>query len=379
MRNTPDGAGRGRLGQSKITILLAVAGLLSLVPAHPMARTLVVAKSEPRDFSSVAAAVLTAASGDTVLVQPGTYDEWEPRGSTRYAAREGVSLSLVGATGSSKDVLIRGLCVYLLHCEAATVRAMSFDGGDCALLLSARSGEVRGCRFSGIGTSIGGAVSVQGGTTTIENCVFQGNGNIGGIWDGGALYSSAVTIARDCVFIGNLGRYGGAVYTDDDGGTVLQNCVFLKNRAEIEGGAVFMWKGGRIENCTFFDNAMSGGGAIACATEGTEVRNCIVAGTRGGTAVSCGLTLSPKCCDFWGNEGGDLGGWCTGLPGDGVFSEDPLFCNPSINDVGLTVGSPCLPGGTGGPDCGLIGAFGQQCGLIPVVRMTWGAVKNRYR
>jgi hypothetical protein len=81
-----------------------------------------------------------------------------------------------------------------------------------------------------------------------------------------------------------------------------------------------------------------------------------------GASFSCDTDANLRCCDVYGNSGGDDVGCTSDLGGN--FSADPLFCNH--DDYTLDGQSPCLPGWEhGGIDCGLIGARGQGCGTAP--------------
>jgi hypothetical protein len=69
-----------------------------------------------------------------------------------------------------------------------------------------------------------------------------------------------------------------------------------------------------------------------------------------------------RCCDVYGNEGGD---WI-GMIGDqfgleGNICEDPLFCSAAGEIFSLHSDSPCAE--ENNLECGQIGAFGIGCGV----------------
>jgi len=109
--------------------------------------------------------------------------------------------------------------------------------------------------------------------------------------------------------------------------------------------------------------------------------NCMIAFSTQGEAIYCReATSTPalSCCDVYGNVGGDWVGCIADQYGvDGNFSEDPLFCDLTIDDFTLASNSPCLPEGN---DCHvLIGAHGEGCEESPVEATSWGSIKAMYR
>lgn len=83
-----------------------------------------------------------------------------------------------------------------------------------------------------------------------------------------------------------------------------------------------------------------------------------------------------RCCDIFGNPGGDWIGLIANQYGtSGNISEDPLYCEPQLMDVGLQEGSPCAPFSPPNPECGRIGAWPVSCGSSPVSPTSWGRIK----
>jgi hypothetical protein len=92
-------------------------------------------------------------------------------------------------------------------------------------------------------------------------------------------------------------------------------------------------------------------------------------------------TFVLRCCDVYGNAGGDWGPETGGQLGqEGNISVDPFFCDLAHGDFSLAADSPCLPGNhPTGYNCGLIGALGQGCGPIALLPESWARTKVRYR
>ncbi|MCB9466578.1 MAG: hypothetical protein H6682_22975 [Candidatus Eisenbacteria bacterium] len=72
-----------------------------------------------------------------------------------------------------------------------------------------------------------------------------------------------------------------------------------------------------------------------------------------------------KCCDVYGNEGGDWTDCIAGQEGTGGnISADPLFCDREAGNVDLDWDSPCLPRDWASVEhpCGRMGARLGGCG-----------------
>ena len=73
-----------------------------------------------------------------------------------------------------------------------------------------------------------------------------------------------------------------------------------------------------------------------------------------GTVSAYGARLASRCNAFFGNASGPI----SGIPlGATDLEVDPMFCDASIDSVGLRENSPLLDA----PGCGLIGALGRGC------------------
>ena len=104
----------------------------------------------------------------------------------------------------------------------------------------------------------------------------------GGMYVMGASENNASTpIIRNCIFLNNYSRDGGAVYNNGKGGNAsptFVNCKFYSNKADLDGGAIF--NDGRhggvsspiFDNCEFSSNEGNYGGAM-CNYGGKGVAN----------------------------------------------------------------------------------------------------------
>jgi predicted outer membrane repeat protein len=225
------------------------------------------------------------------------------------------------------------------------------------------------CVFSSnFAVTHGGAISIGAQCRpTFNRCIFAANVAT----DGGAISCGghAHAIFNDCLFVDNYCYIepgsGGAVECRFNSCPTFDYCTFASNAAVDYGGAVncFMACSPLFTNCSFWSNSAPSGSAI-CGEDScfAEFDNCIIAfGLEGQAAFSqddSGPSL--RCCDVYGNAGGDWVGIIADQYGvNGNISVDPLFCDVDSGDLRLHADSPCLPGVN--PECGLIGAWPLGC------------------
>jgi hypothetical protein len=171
----------------------------------------------------------------------------------------------------------------------------------------------------------GGSLWCDWSSVLLQASVFNGNITFGD-WAGGIYLSSVATVARDhsvvadCVFIGNSGRYAGA----------LRQYAGFRDE---------------VRNCVFIDNQTDSNGAAVVASDTLALSNSIVRGTSG-------AVISGNAVVRFSNVSG---GW----PGEGNIDENPLFLrNPDpgpdglwgtpdddYGDLRLQSGSPCIDAG----------------------------------
>jgi parallel beta-helix repeat protein len=216
------------------------------------ANILEVAKSGKR-FSTIAAAISAAETGDTILVYTGTYDQ----SSSPLVVSQAVHLKAVGKvtiTGSPVDLQ------YVMVVTAAAViegfevilTGSGCDGG--AMKISA-SAEVRECRVvnNGIGSSSVGVYCI-GSEAKIVNCSIQS------------------VVAFEAVHIG-----GGAA------GCIVDNCTISSN-----GGGMYVSSGANdllIQNCDILAGGSNYGITFVAGITGAVIRSTIV--RKAGSASEC--------------------------------------------------------------------------------------------
>lgn len=172
-----------------------------------------------------------------------------------------------------------------------------------------------------MGTGLVSVVGTEPPTTTIENCTFIQN-VASGDGDGGAVKTNEQLVhVSVCVFEGNVGDTGGAVWNRGDNVT-FDRCTFDENTASDDGGGV--WNGGdhvRFETCEFTKNrGLDWGGALF--SNGDE---CVIGDGEftenvakdGGAFYNQGMSASITNSIFECNE-------CSEDVGCTIFSQNPL-------------------------------------------------------
>ncbi|GEM_PF-3443055 len=357
----------------------------------------------PRDFPTIQSAVDAAASGDRVLIAPGTY--------TERIAWTGKGLSLIGTDGAASTIIdARGapgngpaIDVVLSFGETLVAQGLTVRGDES--------------RFADGITFFGSAgMLLSGGEHIIQSCVVEDCSitnwpNFGFRWGGGVLSYGLTTLrVFDSVFRNNTGEAGGALAAEGsieirgcvfdensataNGGAALlvgqilalEGCTFRNNTARLAGGArasgeivrcVFVGNtatggigsdgsGGAIRGpvssllqCVFYDNSAStSGGAVASSAPAINVESSLFLDNSAptGSAVSTTLDAAAVNTIFWDNTGGGIIAASSvtvdhcvvqePTPGAGNIVTDPMIAHPANEDWSLAPGSPAIDAGS---------------------------------
>ncbi|MBN2172329.1 MAG: right-handed parallel beta-helix repeat-containing protein [Candidatus Krumholzibacteriota bacterium] len=304
----------------------------------------------PADCAAIQDAMDMASHGDTVLVAPGTYTGSD----NRELDPKGFDMTVLSEAGPEETIidcqqLGRGFHV---HCdETATMIISGF---------TIRNGNVDYLNW------FGGAIMAHSASPTLTDLVLE---NCQSSYLGGAVYCrysqtqmESITI-RQCSSQG----YGGCIYLED-GSHVITGSVLHHGHALNDGGGIYAVNAPlAVSNTTIAANSAGqrGGGVMLRNGSTATFDACLVAfneaddgGGFHGTDLDCDPALT--CCDVFGNEGGDFGGYATDPAGaDGNIAANPEFCYLAGGDLTVSDASPCLPANN---DCGvLIGALGEGC------------------
>lgn len=375
-----------------------IAGIyLILLWTSVSARTWNVLLDESGDAPTIRAAIDSSASGDTILVWPGTYEQ-----DTVRVTNKSIVLTSVGGpevtvipnpilfSGSGdEDVTFSGFRI--LH---KVWGLTPLTGGNLS------SFEMKDCLIVGFRTEM----SMQRvDWLVIDNCQFWHNSSRA---NGGALRVSAYGgEIRNCIFAENSTtagyppgeEYPGgggalAVGIMESGSFTVTECIFLRNESPGAGAVIFSSGMPIFSNNTLVGNRSGDGAAYIHGLPGTQVYGNVFAWNEGYGLFEVpvwGGDTNCWCNAYWENEagGGQWSGSCHGWEGgqdwDDIYA-DPQFCDPANDDYGLSDSSPLLPENfpSSIDHCNdIIGALGVECAPLPpqpTLPMTWGRIKARY-
>lgn len=327
----------------------------------------------PGEFETLGAVFAQIASGDTILVAPGTY-----------------------AGPGNRDILVRKTDFVLISEKgpAETVLDLDRSRGTYLLQLELQTRETLIEGFTFRRSEGASALVIRSSGPVIRNCIFRDNrgGNSGGLLTQG----TSPALIESCLFENNTGTWGGGAGCNGTAQAEFVSCRFFENEAIEGGGLGFFGAWGdatvRIEHCIFGRNTADRGGAISISLNSSHlelvVEGCTVsensANDEGGGLWCSGAgqdTILIERTILSGNaspRGPDLHTrcdppviGCSAVHPDSIFgdvvygddnvSQDPLLClaGDLENRYRLEEGSPCLPEFS---PCGeRIGALGVGC------------------
>ena len=208
------------------------------------------------------------------------------------------------------------------------------------------------------GSASGGAIYLRG---VCKGCKFYDNAVTGS--GGGGIRVIASTVEpsggtvdvsiSDCLFVGNTGRYGGAIYGT---GCIVTNCTFICNKEDCEwssdgGGALRASSVATILDCRFEGNGgtKSPGGAIVLAGGGLVAKCSFTTNS----SPSSGGAIYVKEGDstilnstFTGNTTASNGGGVCGASGASCIVSNSVFTRNSASSNGGVAYSASLVGCT---------------------------------
>ncbi len=290
--------------------LRAALAFLAVLPATSPARTWYVTEDGLGDAPTIQAAIDSAATGDTIRVGPGTYDDFV------YLYKGGVRL--LSEEGAESTILARALDVYPTTQEPIEISGFTATG-----------------RQSPDGWP---GIYVYGGVVHLHHCVSRGNyGNFttGGIIARAEDPGDEITIEHTQVY--DNGWSSASVW-------VAGNVLFARNTVrgdDTHSMRVLPSSFGAPEiTLNILANGHPDGGPFDCGS------------TFEGAVVTCNLFGPPM------NPDRD----CMAGPENGFFA-DPYFCGPMARNYSLRADSPALA--KHHPDgyeaCDDIGALGIGC------------------
>lgn len=340
----------------------------------------------PSQYPTIQAAVDVAAAGDTVLVAPGTYTDFEIRGSGREArtaavfltdgvvvrSEQGAMVTTIGPDfgpderGSNPTRIIADRLASGAAVEGFTLTGSEGGGAqitecgtvrfvDCvfrdmsAPRLAAgayardSSTEFRGCEFRDLAGGFAAAIYQSASQMVIDRCLFlRCSGRT--VYHDGHDYrqGEAATITGSRVAFCSGDSYG-VILDDQDAGVVVEDCTFADNSFQASALAISGRQGAwRVEGCVFVGNRVSVNTAAALlgnADRGKVLNNTFVANESGLSGSAVTLYYGPM--EFRNNI---IAGTVTGVAIEG-YSRARLAagCNVFWNNEGGVGRDPLFP------------------------------------
>ncbi|GAB4549971.1 MAG: hypothetical protein Tsb0013_11530 [Phycisphaerales bacterium] len=248
--------------------------------------------SDTNPFDRLNEAIDASASGDTIVVRPGTYID------TQQINTDGKAITITSSGGPSVTFLdgfaSPGSMILMNSAEGrdTVIENLTLQGGfdtnGGALEIDGNVSAIfRNIVFRNNTASVdGGAVFFNGGTGTVneeplfvdclfENNVSQSTQTTG--FDGGAGFfvNGAPTFLR-CTFRNNNGAQGGALALGTCHRIDIIDCLFENNHAIVDGGGLKIENSAdvRIVGTTFLRNTSVGGGGLDLDGSATRIDRC---------------------------------------------------------------------------------------------------------
>lgn len=301
----------------------------------------------PSQFSSIQAAINSSVNGDTVLVEPGTYNENINFRGKKIVLTSRYYLTLDPATINT-TIIYGGLpshpdtasCVIISSGEDSTtvLQGFTLTGGKGTLW---DDEHAVGNRYRE-----GGGILIQYSKPIIQNNIIRDNEAInstGGVSAGGGGVRMGDSNPKfyNNIIMSNKGIYGPGVVMNYSGGVFKNNIVCFNTGGSAYNGGSGFWilsnsaAGPRVlENNTIINNTASvGTGGVLCMSTNITIRNNIIRGnvSPGNLQVQGASIGQVTYCDVQG-----------GFNGAGNLDADPMFAD---SNYVLQPGSPCVDKG----------------------------------
>ncbi|MBN2269813.1 MAG: right-handed parallel beta-helix repeat-containing protein [Sedimentisphaerales bacterium] len=260
---------------AKTCLAALLLALCLVLPAG--ATTITVDDDGPADFKNIQAAINDAYDGEVVEIKPGTYT-----GPGNYNIWfKGKAITVRGTNPEDFDVVAETV----IDCRQQG-QGFIFDNAEDANSILSGVKIINGYGNWPFSNG-GGAISSDGASPIITNCILTYNTGSGGAISATGGYLTV----RNCIITHNTSDgYGGGIYGTGQYGLTVENCIISHNVATGRGGAI----------------------RTTSADVPFVVKNCIItgniAGTKGGGISSRGGYMMVSGCIIADNVAGELGG-----------------------------------------------------------------------
>ncbi len=224
--------------------------------------------------------------------------------AARHVTLRSLRLSHGETSTSGGAILNRGD----LSIERCRIMESLADQGGAIFNAAGADLEMSDCVVSLCSAVLGGGLCNEGGLSLVR-CVFEKNE---AEEDGGAVYDSAGLSASQSVFLGNSsGGFAGALRSS--AAVTMDACTVADNDSADSGGGLSLSGSAVLKGCTISGNACGGsGGGIVNSAGSLSLKNCTLSGNSAGADYGGGIytaaTLSVESCTISGNDAVSEGG-----------------------------------------------------------------------
>lgn len=320
----------------------------------------------PQDYPKIQDAINQASEGDTLLVQPGEYEE-----NINFRGKNIVLTSL----DPNDPNTVANTVIY--RTAAYNPRGKTYDTSGNGSIITFSSGETADAVLTGFtirggyGTNLSstfwygaGIFCLNANPTITHNVIALNMGPIGlqegqpiGYGGGICCAASGAFVAYN-VFADNMAAAGGGILALEDN-SVFYNNLIKDNSASVGGGVALV--GGLLINNTVIRNSalQLGGNLYAGLNQDQNLSTFVANNVFWGSSVGYGVAVEGVSTEAWfvhnnvfDNTPGNFIDAITGMTADGFtgtqgnISDDPLFLNLEDEDYHLSDDSPCIDSGT---------------------------------
>jgi hypothetical protein len=299
----------------------------------------------PSRFSTIQGAIDSTLNGDTVLVQPGTYNEnirlngkdivigslFLSTSDTSYIS----STIINGGGGSGITVAFRDA-----ETEAAKLIGFTIQNGSPGIFCSQSNPTLYNLIVSNnnsVATN-GGGVLLDGSSPNMSNMKIVNNVGVRGAGIG--IINNSSPNLQNVIISGNLASYyGGGIYCYQNANPVLENVIISENTASIHGGGIHCSGNSDLlmENVNIQSNtAIYDGGGICISSSQSSLSNVTITNNTaekgGGIQMGYGLTFETANVIVSDN---------TAISGGGIYLEgsNPILSSLTVSNNNASTGA----------------------------------------